>query len=603
MNVTAPKVVIKLADVGTRREAVLTVLSKIQGLSASPEELVANAPCYISGKVARPLAEKVQSYLERAGAVVELEPQEMPSAEEPLEETYTADYTPEQPPEASEEYHLAPLEEHHAGVVYEVTEDQTPAETDSSYFSADSLPHTPTSVTAEPDEQPPSSYPDPSSVTEALYEEAPHPEPRPRKRRRRPKPRRPFPVGLLVAGLAAVLLIGLFALYATGTFSRVTQRYANSTGGSQVGTLTIDNPAGAAITLHRVLGTRVVEPVPLSGDTIRLPRGDYYVEARKDNEVLRYPAYIAGRGHQLRVTVSFPEQQAFPPNMAYIPAGWFRMGNKETDVAHFGFPDEEPDIDVYVSAFLINKHEVTNEEYAEFVEAGGYENQLYWEELIKDWEALTQRVPSYADVYGDDGWKSVRLYLYTRFINTDDMPGPRLWEEDAPPYDYNREEYPVFGITLYEAAAYCRWLTQQTGKLHRLPTEAEWEKAARGYEGYFFAYGNEYDASRANTESSGTKQVGSYPPNGYGVYDLTGNVWEWVADHYQPDTYQWFLEHYQSEIRNPMRFDEQQRYERRIVRGGSFRSVNQINAKTTIRYPMFPNDWHTNIGFRYVSAP
>jgi formylglycine-generating enzyme required for sulfatase activity len=157
------------------------------------------------------------------------------------------------------------------------------------------------------------------------------------------------------------------------------------------------------------------------------------------------------------------------------------------------------------------------------------------------------------------------------------------------------------GISLYEADAYCKWLTQKTGKLHRLPTEAEWEKAARSYEGYYFAYGNEYDATRANTETEGPKKIGSYPPNGFGVHDLTGNVWEWIADHYRADAYQYLSDTYTDDIRNPKIFNEAQPYDRHIVRGGSFRSVNRINAKATIRYPMYPNDWHTNIGIRYVT--
>ncbi len=246
---------------------------------------------------------------------------------------------------------------------------------------------------------------------------------------------------------------------------------------------------------------------------------------------------------------------------------------------------------------------MTNREFAEFIEAEGYYNEVYWERLINEWPSLVAQVPSYGRVYGNNGWKSVRRYIRTRFINTDDRPGPRLWEDDIPPYDFGRDDHPVLGITLYEAEAYCKWRTRQTGKVHRLPTEAEWEKAARGPEGYFFSYGNEYNETRANTEAGTTKRVGSYGPNSYGVYDLTGNVWEWVSDHYRADAYQMLKDTYQTEIRDPRIFDEATPYNRCVVRGGSFRSVNRINARTPVRYPMFPNDWHTNIGFRYVVMP
>jgi formylglycine-generating enzyme required for sulfatase activity len=279
------------------------------------------------------------------------------------------------------------------------------------------------------------------------------------------------------------------------------------------------------------------------------------------------------------------------------------MGNKETDVAHFGFPDEVPSIDIYVSAFLMSKYEVTNREYAQFIAEGGYEKSVYWDALLEDWDSLVSQSPDYGRVFGDTGWEAVSRYIRSKFIDTDHRPGPRLWEDDVPPYEDFQDDYPVTGITYYEAAAYCRWLTQKKGKVHRLPTEAEWEKAARSYEGYFFSYGNEYDATRANTESEGPKNVGSYPPNGFGVYDLTGNMWEWISDHYRADAYQFLKETYKNNIRNPRIFNAAQAYDRRILRGGSFRSVNRINAKTTIRYPMFPNDWHTNISFRYVTTP
>ena len=192
---------------------------------------------------------------------------------------------------------------------------------------------------------------------------------------------------------------------------------------------------------------------------------------------------------------------------------------------------------------------------------------------------------------------SVNAYIHARFVDTDDRPGPRLWEDDDPPYEYLQDDHPVTGISLYEAEAYCQWMTQQTGMIHRLPTEAEWEKAARGYEGYFFSYGNEYDPTRANTEVGNTRPVGSYPPNSYGLYDMTGSVWEWVQDQYRANAYQLLLEKYHTEIRNPLLFDENTRYDRLIVRGGSYRSVNRVNARTPVRYPMFPNDWHTTLAF------
>jgi formylglycine-generating enzyme required for sulfatase activity len=424
-------------------------------------------------------------------------------------------------------------------------------------------------------------------------------------RRKRPRKRKKSKkwLGLGMMLLVVLLIVGGVWMYFSGQFSKLSDEYEQNPVVGQVGILDIENPQQAELSLHQVVGTRVTPQIPLEGTRALLRRGDYYVEARRDSQVVRFPVYLKGRGHQIQLEVEFPPPSPPGTDVAYIPAGWFRMGNKETTVAHFGFPDETPDIDVYVSGFFLAQYEVTNREFAEFIEAGGYENEVYWERLLQDWSSLLEQVPAYEQVYGNDGWDSVRQYIHAQFVDTDDRPGPRLWEADTPPYEYGQDDHPVIGITMYEAAAYCQWMTQKTGKLHRLPTEAEWEKAARGYEGYLFSYGNEYNPTRANTESEGPKNVGSYPPNSYEVYDLTGNVWEWVSDHYNSKAYQIFLDTYRNEIRNPRMVNETHRYDRVIVRGGSFRSVNRINARTPVRYPMFPNYWHTNIGFRYVVVP
>ena len=585
MDETTQKVYIKLSELGDRERDVLQILSKIQGLKDSPEQLVASVPCYISdAKISRPLADKVKSYLEKAGAIVEFEDETSQADELNIEDMSPAMF--ERPG-----YEVPVIEENSDSAVeedpliYPDTPPQPPA------IKSNSL---------EPQESLNDNQYAERFVYEAEYIEQDGRRRRPRKKKKR-KRVNVFALGIFL--VLAVMVGGGIWMYLSGQFSDLSQQYERNPVVGQVGVLEIENPEGAELSLHHVVGTRVVRQLSLEGTKIRLKRGDYYVEGRKGSQIAHFPVYIEGRGHEVKVEVVFPSKQVPSENLAYIPDGWFRMGNKETEVAHFGFPDEKPDIDVYVSGFFLSKYEVTNQEYAKFVEAGGYEKEAYWERLIADWPSLVEQVPSYGRVYGNDGWNSVRKYIHTRFIDSDDNPGPRLWEDDTPPYDYGQDAHPVMGVSLYEAEAYCQWMTQQTGLLHRLPTEAEWEKASRGYEGYFFSYGNEYDPARANTESEGPENVGSYPENSYGLYDMTGNVWEWVSDQYHADTYRQLLDKYHTEIRNPFMFDESRRYDRSIVRGGSFRSVNRINARTPARYPMFPNDWHTNIGFRYVVVP
>jgi formylglycine-generating enzyme required for sulfatase activity len=164
-------------------------------------------------------------------------------------------------------------------------------------------------------------------------------------------------------------------------------------------------------------------------------------------------------------------------DMTLIPAGTYLMGGD--------FDEERPRHRVRLDAFWIDRYEATNEQYAEYLKAAGVqERPAYWE-------------------------KSDRFHSGEKF--------PR---------------YPVVGISWFEAKAYCEW------KRKRLPTEAEWEKAARGgYEGREYPWGNLPDRTLANYEGQGTLAVGSFPPNGYGLFDMIGNVWEWVEDWFDSGFY------------------------------------------------------------------
>lgn len=165
-----------------------------------------------------------------------------------------------------------------------------------------------------------------------------------------------------------------------------------------------------------------------------------------------------------------------PSGMVYIPAGEFIMGSNDR------WPDEAPEHVVYVNAYFIDKYEVTNAEYRKFVQATGHRPPDHW-------------------------------------------LGGKLPDEMAP--------HPVTYVTWVDAIACCQW----QGK--RLPIEQEWEKAARGTDGRTYPWGNEWDESKSNNpqrDSKGTEPVGSYE-NGkgpYGLYDMSGNVWEWVDAWYKP---------------------------------------------------------------------
>ena len=257
------------------------------------------------------------------------------------------------------------------------------------------------------------------------------------------------------------------------------------------------------------------------------------------------------------------EEASQPPEgMALIPAGTFQMGSATGDV------NEAPVHTVELDAFYIDQHEVTNAEYEAFVTATGHPSP---------------RGIGYTAVY-------------------------ELLKNDYEPWDdpgFNHPNQPVTTVTWFDADAYCKW----AGK--RLPTEAEWEKAARGgLEGARYPWGDaEPDNTTANFADSQTEfewrspnvndgylftaPVGTFQPNGYGLFDMAGNVWEWCADWYSP-TYYSDTQDVESPRRNPKGPNTG---ERRVLRGGTwYRAAHTLrNAE---RVSDFPNSSLNVVGFR-----
>jgi len=201
----------------------------------------------------------------------------------------------------------------------------------------------------------------------------------------------------------------------------------------------------------------------------------------------------------------------FEPQMVTVPAGAFLMGTPESELGEIEklgrerqyIEREVPQHEVTLAAYAIGRYPVTNAEFARFVEDGGYGNPDYWTEAGREQKE-------------SEGWTQ-----------------PRYWEDD----EWNDPSQPVVGVSWYEAAAYCRWLAARTNKPYRLPSEAEWEKAARGSDGRRYPWGNAWEASRCNNKESGpgrTTPVGEYPggDSPYGVGDMAGQVWEWCSSQY-----------------------------------------------------------------------
>ena len=233
--------------------------------------------------------------------------------------------------------------------------------------------------------------------------------------------------------------------------------------------------------------------------------------------------------------------------------------------------DERPVHRVHVSEFFIGRFPVTNDEYARFIQSTGH-------------PAPTVRgLPLIA--------------LGGREAVFRDTAQPYIWEHEQPPAGHG--SHPVVLVRYDDALAYCHWLSETTGRAVRLPTEAEWEKAARGgVEGSRYPWGNDIDASRGNflidpalRSQRGTRPTGTYPPNAYGLYDVCGNVWEWVSDWYSPEYYG------QGEASDPRGL---QAGNLRIVRGGSWINGDVGMLRCAYRHKVPPDTYAYSMGFRIV---
>ncbi len=247
----------------------------------------------------------------------------------------------------------------------------------------------------------------------------------------------------------------------------------------------------------------------------------------------------------------------------WVPAGSFRMGTdgasieklKALDPPGFvvgEFASEQPEHIVHITkGYWIDKVEVTNKAFQAFVDDGGYENQTLWSAEGQEW-------------LGRQSISGLPRYCLG-----------------------NEPDNPVACITWYEAEAYSRW------RSGRLPTEAEWEYAARGPESLVYPWGNEFDESLCNlVDSTGLKPVGSYPAGAswVGAQDMAGNVMEWVQD--------WLGDYSGDEVTDPTGPDSG----RVKVEKGGWWGATTFVARAAYRHfedPPTYGDMH--IGFRVVS--
>lgn len=242
------------------------------------------------------------------------------------------------------------------------------------------------------------------------------------------------------------------------------------------------------------------------------------------------------------------------PEMVYVPAGWFLMGSDKRKDPQ-AYERELPQHWVWLDAYWIGKYPITNAQYAAFVRATGHRAPPRWED---------GRIPA------------------------------------------GKELHPVVHVIEHDARAYCNWLSKYTRRSYRLPSEAEWEKAARGTDGRIYPWGNQPPHAQLCNIEKGvrhTTPVGAYPAGAspYGALDMAGNVWEWTnslwGENGEAPTFR-----YPYDAKDGREQSDAPDSTRRVLRGGSVSSGADL-ARCAFRLRLDPNLWGDLVGFRVVASP
>ena len=304
--------------------------------------------------------------------------------------------------------------------------------------------------------------------------------------------------------------------------------------------------------------------------------------------------------------------------MVLIKGGDFMMGGDNSQAG----PDEYPKHEVKVNSFWMDATEVTNAEFAKFVEATHYVTTA---EKKPDWDEMKQTLPPGTPKPPDSVMVAASLVFHQTSGPVDLHDYSQWWQwvkgadwkhPEGPNSNLKgKENYPVVQVSWYDAMAYCKW----AGK--RLPTEAEWEYAARGgLKNEIYPWGNEpINSGKPKANSWGGKfpyynddkdgfarlaPVKSFAANGFGLSDMAGNVWEWCSDWYDADYYKSFANAIAVNPKGPEKsFDPQDPYTpKRSLRGGSFLCNDEYCSgyRVARRMKSSPDTGLEHTGFRCV---
>jgi formylglycine-generating enzyme required for sulfatase activity len=310
-----------------------------------------------------------------------------------------------------------------------------------------------------------------------------------------------------------------------------------------------------------LLGSRALRDFPPSkrkrdDNVVALAREKLYelIDSNASLEERFEAGEIVGALGDLRI-------KADNPDMVLVKAGKFMRGSRKDDAD--ADSDEKPQREIYLDDFWIGKYQVTNEEFKEFVDDSGYGKAR-------------------KNMWSEEGW---------RWCEKNEITKPEYWHDRK----WNGSNFPVVGISWFEAEAYANWLSERTGHQYRLPTEAEWEKAARGTKGFKYPWGEHFDKNSCNSwesELRRTSPVGIYPKgkSPYGCFDMAGNVLEWCSDWYDDNYYA------NSPDSNPK---GPSRGAIRALRGGCWYSRAE-RCRSALRYHFVPRLRGDDLGFRLL---
>ena len=324
------------------------------------------------------------------------------------------------------------------------------------------------------------------------------------------------------------------------------------------------------------------------------------------------------------VITRYPKNIIIPYGMVWVPGNTFTMGAKNED--NLALPHEKPAHVVAVDGFFMDVTEVTNAQFKKFVDATGYFTTA---ERKIDWELMKKTLPEGTPKPHDSILAPGSLVFYEEIKEVNGLNNWQQWwkwtlganwkHPYGPKSNINgKENYPVVHISYEDALAYCKWANR------KLPTEAQWELAAMGnLKNSIYSWGNDKNKldKNANTwqgvfpvkniKKDGftlLSPVKSFPPNSIGLYEITGNVWEYTSDWYNTDYYQELLNSGKvtknptgaTKAKNPNNPHQAER----IIKGGSFLcNENYCSSfRISARMGMTEDSSSDHVGFRTIAT-